>query len=502
MDEDEQSTSSSVATSPFTFTFDQQKSESHSLPTTGPYHQQQQMRMFHPVSNTNSLISSPPPMIPENEAQSDSYFIGNQFGSSKQGSSSPGAASLLRHGPVNPANVNAGSMSFEDLLTLYYNGSTPVANGNPDMFMPQRPPMPTTPDLQHEFGKLGMLHIGPNSPSADSEESSSFDSNPNISNSFTKDETGDWQKGSSIFASDASRRENTEGTLPDLPTKREPQGQLNMAKMAGATNGTTRCTNCSTTTTPLWRRNPEGQPLCNACGLFLKLHGVVRPLSLKTDVIKKRNRSSGAAQPSKSKAKSGISSSSSNSKRISANDDSLRSTNSSGAKPTPPASSTSSSAAAARSITFATDTSRGKTINKRQRRSSDDDENDVAPFGSNSLPDAPSFQEMLHQQQSFSAIHDIPRPIQQRSNTSPAGMITTLDKRSLYNESSANDMQSQGVSHLPQSLLPILAVATSHTATDEEKMQGMMLLQQVAASSGSFNVNHPLSHTTDWRPYH
>lgn len=50
------------------------------------------------------------------------------------------------------------------------------------------------------------------------------------------------------------------------------------------------CTNCHTKTTPLWRRNPEGQPLCNACGLFLKLHGVVRPLSLKTDVIKKRQR--------------------------------------------------------------------------------------------------------------------------------------------------------------------------------------------------------------------
>ncbi|RPA81803.1 global nitrogen regulator protein, partial [Ascobolus immersus RN42] len=50
------------------------------------------------------------------------------------------------------------------------------------------------------------------------------------------------------------------------------------------------CTNCATQTTPLWRRNADGQPLCNACGLFLKLHGVVRPLSLKTDVIKKRNR--------------------------------------------------------------------------------------------------------------------------------------------------------------------------------------------------------------------
>ena len=58
-------------------------------------------------------------------------------------------------------------------------------------------------------------------------------------------------------------------------------------------DGTTTCTNCHTTNTPLWRRNPEGQPLCNACGLFLKLHGVVRPLSLKTDVIKKRNRGGG-----------------------------------------------------------------------------------------------------------------------------------------------------------------------------------------------------------------
>ncbi|KAL9558523.1 hypothetical protein MBANPS3_000859 [Mucor bainieri] len=56
-------------------------------------------------------------------------------------------------------------------------------------------------------------------------------------------------------------------------------------------NGTTRCTNCRTGNTPLWRRNPQGQPLCNACGLFLKLHGTVRPLSLKTDIIKKRNRS-------------------------------------------------------------------------------------------------------------------------------------------------------------------------------------------------------------------
>jgi len=79
--------------------------------------------------------------------------------------------------------------------------------------------------------------------------------------------------------------------VPSRPSS--PGGSKN-----GENNGIpTTCTNCFTQTTPLWRRNPEGHPLCNACGLFLKLHGVVRPLSLKTDVIKKRNRGSGTTLP-------------------------------------------------------------------------------------------------------------------------------------------------------------------------------------------------------------
>ena len=61
------------------------------------------------------------------------------------------------------------------------------------------------------------------------------------------------------------------------------------------------CQNCQTSTTPLWRRDELGSVLCNACGLFLKLHGRPRPISLKTDVIKSRNRVKTTGQSQKKK---------------------------------------------------------------------------------------------------------------------------------------------------------------------------------------------------------
>ncbi|KAI9760388.1 MAG: phosphatidyl inositol kinase [Chaenotheca gracillima] len=61
------------------------------------------------------------------------------------------------------------------------------------------------------------------------------------------------------------------------------------------------CQNCTTSTTPLWRRDEIGSVLCNACGLFLKLHGRPRPISLKTDVIKSRNRVKSSGQGQKKK---------------------------------------------------------------------------------------------------------------------------------------------------------------------------------------------------------
>lgn len=44
------------------------------------------------------------------------------------------------------------------------------------------------------------------------------------------------------------------------------------------------CANCGATSTPSWRRCPEGRRLlCNACGLYQKLHGRERPLRIAAD---------------------------------------------------------------------------------------------------------------------------------------------------------------------------------------------------------------------------
>ncbi|XP_025106194.1 transcription factor GATA-3-like isoform X2 [Pomacea canaliculata] len=79
----------------------------------------------------------------------------------------------------------------------------------------------------------------------------------------------------------------------------KPKRRLSAARRAG-----TSCANCGTTTTTLWRRNPNGDPVCNACGLYYKLHNVNRPLTMKKDGIQTRNRK--MSTKSKKKGKGGM----------------------------------------------------------------------------------------------------------------------------------------------------------------------------------------------------
>lgn len=65
----------------------------------------------------------------------------------------------------------------------------------------------------------------------------------------------------------------------------KPKRRLSTARREG-----TSCANCKTTQTTLWRRNCNGEPVCNACGLYYKLHNVERPMTMKKDGIQTRNR--------------------------------------------------------------------------------------------------------------------------------------------------------------------------------------------------------------------
>lgn len=52
-----------------------------------------------------------------------------------------------------------------------------------------------------------------------------------------------------------------------------------------------KCSNCETVVTPLWRRGSNGSYLCNACGLYYKIHRSNRPIEMKSDSFRHRQRS-------------------------------------------------------------------------------------------------------------------------------------------------------------------------------------------------------------------
>lgn len=278
---------------------------------------------FSANNETFSAISGPPSNIP-----SPGFSIPQQH---------VDPSHVLGHGDFSAApsqhGVNLTSQS-ENMFTLCPDSDNEDEDGNP---FPDR-----NMAMQGIFGSVDDSSVDPPGLPWDAHFANQFSSMPNFLNHHPKhvsigaadamDQSRDWNPGSNLTRATASASEirsreqdqrrpkiarttstpntsqlvhqsmsNQAHTSPNTP----PESGLSSAVPSrpaspGGSKNTepggsvpTTCTNCFTQTTPLWRRNPEGQPLCNACGLFLKLHGVVRPLSLKTDVIKKRNRGSG-----------------------------------------------------------------------------------------------------------------------------------------------------------------------------------------------------------------
>ncbi|XP_041655001.1 GATA-binding factor 1-B [Cheilinus undulatus] len=72
---------------------------------------------------------------------------------------------------------------------------------------------------------------------------------------------------------------------PDNRPLLRPKRRATVSQRRGA-----QCVNCFTVNTSLWRRNSAGETVCNACGLYYKLHQVKRPLAMKKDEIQTRRR--------------------------------------------------------------------------------------------------------------------------------------------------------------------------------------------------------------------
>ncbi|KAJ3333346.1 putative electron transfer flavoprotein subunit [Blyttiomyces sp. JEL0837] len=92
---------------------------------------------------------------------------------------------------------------------------------------------------------------------------------------------------STISSPTSSSATASSSTAAQSPTHAQPQPP---AQALAQPRDAMVCVNCATTSTPLWRRDDKGQPICNACGLYFKLHGHNRPVTMKRSVIKRRKR--------------------------------------------------------------------------------------------------------------------------------------------------------------------------------------------------------------------
>lgn len=94
----------------------------------------------------------------------------------------------------------------------------------------------------------------------------------------------------SFTSSDFPQDSTTQANAGNKSHSRQQSSVITTSVDNDSASSHTVCVNCKTTNTPLWRRDELGNPLCNACQLFRKLHGSDRPVSLHNSVVKKRNR--------------------------------------------------------------------------------------------------------------------------------------------------------------------------------------------------------------------
>ncbi|ORX55986.1 hypothetical protein BCR36DRAFT_395741 [Piromyces finnis] len=233
-----------------------------------------------PLSKTNPLSKNANIIKTENNLSSLSK---NQFFKSNNKYPPSNKASILNHtfqsgskqsNPLNSIPTSTGIFS-----------SSPSSTMN-DSFVAPTKKINTTPNLPIKSASISFPTTSANTNSMLIDNKAI--NTQNIDGTSIKSISS--QKSNSTSSSATNSKSTTKGDKTKSANGKPIKRRLN-SKKANGEAGNIVCSNCGTTKTPLWRRNANGESLCNACGLFYKLHGVVRPISMKTDIIRKRNRS-------------------------------------------------------------------------------------------------------------------------------------------------------------------------------------------------------------------
>ncbi|CAF2131451.1 unnamed protein product [Rotaria magnacalcarata] len=110
-----------------------------------------------------------------------------------------------------------------------------------------------------------------------------------IDNSYSLPLSQPSTKGLSSLVHENSDR-TTYSTVKNNDSNKSTAATNNKQTVTNSRRSGLQCANCQTQTTTLWRRNNEGEPVCNACGLYYKLHHVARPMNMVKEGIQTRRR--------------------------------------------------------------------------------------------------------------------------------------------------------------------------------------------------------------------
>ncbi|CAG8452897.1 9742_t:CDS:2 [Rhizophagus irregularis] len=181
-----------------------------------------------------------------------------------------------------PSHINVGPMS------LNTSHDTPINT-------PLNTPLNTPTTAEHPHGSLSNILYMNQYPEQN---------NTNNASISLGQQQQQPQQGSAKSVSSSTSPNSTTSSM-DVPSAARPSANNstgsstseNSRPKKAHSNGEQQCFNCGVTSTPLWRRSANDELLCNACGLYLKLHKMARPKTMKPHIVRKDARDDEAAQP-------------------------------------------------------------------------------------------------------------------------------------------------------------------------------------------------------------